>query len=260
MAVDYGGEYVVSQPRSNERARRPQDAGRSVQLDGASLDLLTMGLLTAGFLASLLFTIVYLIEGATRPGYSALVLPISALSLGLQGWIQQLNFGLFGIVTVVTAIGWRRALAGGFGSSSYPIFRIVEGFGLVVAGTFSQDPMAGYNPDHLTLSPSLHGEIHLLSSYVSFASLAAIVILALRFRKEPTWRRWTWPTIVFAFLPIVFIAAFGATYGHVPSGVFERLASSAGLPLGAAIIARLWAQRSRRAPARQTEALAALPR
>ncbi len=69
---------------------------------------------------------------------------------------------------------------------------------------------------------------------------------------EPPWRGWVWPTVLFAILPIAFITAFGATYGHAPAGVFERLASSAGLPFGLAILARLvaqaWLGAGRRAP------------
>ncbi|HET9110712.1 MAG TPA: hypothetical protein VFN78_07805, partial [Ktedonobacterales bacterium] len=43
---------------------------------------LTLGLVSCGGIGALLFTVVYLLEGATRPGYDALRQPISALSLG----------------------------------------------------------------------------------------------------------------------------------------------------------------------------------
>jgi len=48
--------------------------------------------LTCGTIGSLVFTAAYLIEGATRPDYSAWQQPISALSLGPGGWVQQVNF------------------------------------------------------------------------------------------------------------------------------------------------------------------------
>lgn len=47
------------------------------------------------------------------------------------------------------------------------------------------------------------------------------------------------PTVIYAILPIACIAAFGATFGHAPSGVFERLASTGGFPFGLAILGRL---------------------
>ncbi len=58
--------------------------------------------LSCGTLASVLFATTYLIEGATRPYYSALQQPISALSLGPGGWVQQVNFVAFGVVGLRT--------------------------------------------------------------------------------------------------------------------------------------------------------------
>ncbi len=52
--------------------------------------------LSCGTIASVLFTITYLIEGATRLDYSAWQQAISALSLGPGGWVQQVNFVVFG--------------------------------------------------------------------------------------------------------------------------------------------------------------------
>lgn len=149
---------------------------------------------------------------------------------------------VFGLLTIAAAAGWRRALTPGRGATIYPPLRVVEGLGLVVVGIFSQDPMPGYPPGAAVSAPTLHSEIHLIMSYVSFTSLIATVILAWRFWSERGWRGWAWPTALFGLMPIVFIAAFGATYGHSPSGVFERLASSGGLPLGFAILGRLLAQ------------------
>ncbi len=45
--------------------------------------------LSVGVVAAVLFTLIYLIEGVTRPGYNAWPQPVSALSLGPGGWIQQ---------------------------------------------------------------------------------------------------------------------------------------------------------------------------
>jgi len=48
-----------------------------------------------GVAGAVLFTTIYLIEGMTRPDYNALQQPISALSLGPGGWLQQANFILY---------------------------------------------------------------------------------------------------------------------------------------------------------------------
>jgi hypothetical protein len=58
-----------------------------------------------GALAGALFALVYLVEGVTRPGYDAFQQAISALSLGSSGWVQQVNFVVFGLFTILTAYG-----------------------------------------------------------------------------------------------------------------------------------------------------------
>src|SRR5579875_3223827 len=175
----------------------------SSRLDGASLDRLSLLLLVGGGLGTLLFTAVYLIEGATQPGYDVWVQPISSLSLGPGGWVQRANFVLFGATTIgCSAIGWHRALRPGFGTVAYPVLRSIEGAALILLGFFAQDPTGGYPPGvPAPATPSLHGEIHVVLSYVGFVSLLSSLLLARRFAMEPLWRGWVWPTVLFAILP-----------------------------------------------------------
>ena len=63
---------------------------RTVVLAGAPANRLL--LVACGSLGGLVFTAVYLVEGATRPGYDAGTQAISALSLGPGGWVQQVDF------------------------------------------------------------------------------------------------------------------------------------------------------------------------
>src|SRR5215472_2858383 len=84
-------------------------------------------LLTCGTAGSLLFTITYLLEGATRPDYNAWQQAVSALSLGPGGWVQQVNFVFFGLVTIAMAFVWRQILKGDVGATWYPILRGLEG-------------------------------------------------------------------------------------------------------------------------------------
>ena len=60
-------------------------------LAGGAFSVRAWLLLAAGTAGGLAFTGVYLAEGATRAGYDPLAQPISALSLGPGGWVQQLN-------------------------------------------------------------------------------------------------------------------------------------------------------------------------
>src|SRR5260370_35605360 len=79
--------------------------------------------LTVGVAGAVLFTMIYLIEGVTRPGYSAWQQPISALSLGPGGWVQQANFVVFGFCTPFLAWSVHKILKGGAGAITYPLRR-----------------------------------------------------------------------------------------------------------------------------------------
>ena len=66
--------------------------------------------LWAGVVAPLLFTGVYLILGATRPGYEPLRHQVSLLSLGDGGWVQVTSFLVNGALLIVFAIALRARL------------------------------------------------------------------------------------------------------------------------------------------------------
>ncbi len=71
-------------------------------------DQATIWLLTCGVAAPILFIIVFLIDGAVRPGYQLATTPVSQLLLGDRGWLETLNFMLSGLLIVAFAVGLRR--------------------------------------------------------------------------------------------------------------------------------------------------------
>src|SRR5215469_10254511 len=93
-------------------------------------------LLVCGAIGPLLFIVVFLIEGATRPGYNAWRNVVSSLSLGEQGWMQIVNFLVCGALVVSFAIGLRWALSPGAASTWGPILLGAFGLCLVGAGLF----------------------------------------------------------------------------------------------------------------------------
>lgn len=199
--------------------------------------------LSCGTIGSVLFTITYLIEGITRPYYSAWQQAISALSLGPGGWVQQVNFVVFGLIIIWTAFAWRKFLKGGVGATWYPIFRFFEGLGLVVDGFFSQDPAFGYPKGAVLVPPTLHGTIHVIFAFVSITAIAlGLFVLARRFAMEPHWRGWATYSAITGILTIVFIAIFGALTGQhsAIAGLFERLSTGLGTIWGLVFLARLW--------------------
>src|SRR5260370_1932684 len=103
-------------------------------------------LLACGAIAPLLNIGVILILGATRPGYNAWQIPDSNLELGAGGWIQIANYIVTGVLLLGFAIGLRRVLCTGRGSTWEPILLGIYGLTLLVTGLFLTDPVLGYPP------------------------------------------------------------------------------------------------------------------
>lgn len=201
--------------------------------------------LSYGSLAPVLFTAIYLIEGATRPGYDGWRQAISTLSLGPGGWIQQANFVFLGINVLIVASVWRVILRGGVGATWYPLMRGLEGISLIAIGFFSTDPALGYPPGSPTVPAfsTVHGIIHFACLFaIIFAMMVGLFIMARRFWGDPNWRGWATYSIISALLINLFIALFGVTQGHgfEYAGVFERIATNVEAVWGLVLLVRLW--------------------
>ncbi len=189
---------------------------------------LTENLLACGLVAGPLFTLVYLLEGATRDGYSALRHPVSSLALGTHGWMQVVNFLASGSLLVGFGLGARRA---DHWSTWPPQLIGAAGIGLMGAGVFACDPVGGYprgtppRPDR----PSPRGALHQLFSSLVFLGLPALFVLEAR-RGKPFWAAFSSATCA-AFLGSMTLSSAG--FGQAPGfarvgGLFQRVALSAG--------------------------------
>ncbi len=63
----------------------------------------TLAGLWAGVIGPVAFVAVFLVEGLIRPGYDAMRLQVSYLSLGEGGWVQVLSFLVCGGLVVAFA-------------------------------------------------------------------------------------------------------------------------------------------------------------
>lgn len=78
-----------------------------------SYSLATRLLILCGAVGPLLFILVDLIEGATRPGSSVWHNFVSSLSLGDQGWMQIASFLVCGGLTHCFSVGLRQVFSTG---------------------------------------------------------------------------------------------------------------------------------------------------
>lgn len=139
-----------------------------------------------------------------RDEYSPIAEPVSALEAGPNGWVQQVNFVVLGLLTIVFAIGLdrglRRSRAGWIG----PALLGLSGVGNILAAVFPlREDAAG-----LTYDPGGHAVAGIL-----FFLTSALALLALspRLHLDERWRSLAVYTAVAGFL---------ALGGFVVMGVF----------------------------------------
>jgi hypothetical protein len=192
-------------------------------------------LIACGAIGPSLFTVVYLIEGATRPGYDAWRQAASALSLSDQGWVQVINFIVCGLLILGFALGLRQTLRGGRGATWGPILIAAVGAGLVMAGVFVTDPALGYppgTPPGPAVHTTLHGALHwVLGGLVVFSCLpASCFVFARRWVSDAEWRGWALYSVASGVMMIAFFVAFAvASMNNGPAGLFERISLSFGM-------------------------------
>src|SRR3984893_8778873 len=96
-----------------------------------SYPLVTRFLIACGAIGPILFILAFLVEGATRPGYSAWHNFVSDLSLSNQGWMQIANFLICGVLVLCFALGLRQVFQSGKGSVWGPLLLGIFGLSLL---------------------------------------------------------------------------------------------------------------------------------
>ncbi len=195
--------------------------------------LITRILIACGAVGPILFILVFMIDGSTRPGYSQWRNFVSSLSLSNQGWVQIANFVQCGVLVICFAVGLRQLLRSGKGAVGGPLFIGIFGLSLFMAGLFVTDPSLGYPPGSSRNIQTLHGTIHGIMAPIVFCSLAiAIFVLARRFPGDPAWRGWALYSVITGILIVVFFIAClvvalldeKGILPNSPTGLLERIA------------------------------------
>ena len=196
--------------------------------------LVTRLLIAGGAIGPLLFILVFLIQGATRPGYSAWHNYVSSLSTSDQGWEQIANFLVCGLLTFGFAVGLRQVLRTGRGAFWGPILSGIFGVALITAGLFVTDGSLGYPPGTTTSGPqTLHGTIHGVAGLIAFTTLAiTCFVMARRFAGDPNWKGWALYSVLTGIAVIVLFIVFTAVSAldesgalpNSPTGLLQRIA------------------------------------
>jgi hypothetical protein len=145
----------------------------------------------AGMIGPALFVAVFTLEGWLRQGYHPLGMFVSALSLGPRGWIQIVNFIVFGVLFLMFTRGVVIEFRNVRASRSGTILLIIIATCYLLSGPFVTDPAAtlpGYT--------SLHGMLHGIFGAIVFSLMPVSCFVFLRrFREDPKWRSLQWWTL-----------------------------------------------------------------
>lgn len=212
----------------------------------------TRTLLGCGAVGAVLFVLIFLLDGATRPGYDPVYHPVSALSLGNRGWIQIANFVLTGLLMVAFAVGLRRALYPGRGALWGPLLFGAFGLSLVCSGIFVMDPMQEYTPGAPAGIPqdvSWHHIVHDVFGIIVFLSLPiACFVFARRFAAKPARLGWTAYSLITGLALLMLLVAFGTAWENDSpvGGLIQRAMLIVGLGWVALVAVYLMAEYRKR--------------
>jgi hypothetical membrane protein len=132
------------------------------------------GLLAAGIVGAVTFVVVFLVDGATRPGYRPTYHLVSALARGPRGWLQTANFVVCGLLITVSARGIEFATSSGWLSGTIGVF----GLGLVASGIFPMDPIRGYPPGTPDGTPNVLSRGHRWHDFAGFVVFGLLPMAA----------------------------------------------------------------------------------
>lgn len=138
-----------------------------------------------GIVAPILFSAVFMLDGALKPGYSAMSEAVSYLEVGSYGWVQVINFAVMGLLTTGFGLGIALAMRGVIGSRARWLaaaFFALSGAGYLMASLF---PPAAFGQPQTDVVPTLHTVAFEL---VFFGLGPACVTIAVALIRAGRWR------------------------------------------------------------------------
>jgi hypothetical membrane protein len=138
-------------------------------------------LAAAGIAGPIIFGVVGLVQSVLRQDHSLVEHPISALAAGNSGWIQNVNFLLFGLLMIAFAVGLhlgvRPSRSGWVGLA----FLVLSGIGLMWGGVFPATDSAGAFDENRVL--------HIPGFIMTFLGGGiGLVVISRRMARDPRWK------------------------------------------------------------------------
>lgn len=161
----------------------------------------------AGIVGPVLFFVTWMAQELfLTEGFSPLGHPVSALAAWPHGWVQNVNFVVFGVLTIWFAVGLHRGLAPTRFGIAGPVLFAVTGVGLLWAAVF---------PLRLDAAGELVAGLHPVGGAMFFLGTAlALVVISFRLARDPRYARLAVPVRLAGILLIVTAPMMSIYFGR----------------------------------------------
>ena len=179
----------------------------------------------AGMIGPIWFVTLVIVQGILQPDYSHIRMPISALAAWPAGWVQNLNFYVFGTLLAAFTIGMHRAIwPTRFGVVGI-ILLLASCAGMVMAGLF---PWINVNGVPTETPP------HVVAAVLTFlCGSTGLIVLSRRMAADPRWRGLSTYVLATGIVMLVLFIALGGfavdegTPLHEWAGLLQRVLAAA---------------------------------
>jgi len=167
-----------------------------------------------GIIAPILFWVMVIIESILRPGYSQYYNFVSDLGVGPLAIIQNINFIIFGILTISLAIGLRKGLPIQQ-SRSLKIgvwFVILFALGVLLAGVFPESYLSAIPHNYISAT-----------AFVAIIAAQLLIWQGLKNEDRTIWGRYATYSLISGLLSLIFVILLKVAilYGFYP-GLSQR--------------------------------------
>jgi len=138
-------------------------------------------LAAAGVAGPIIFAVVALVQSVLRQDHSLVEHPISALAAGTSGWVQNVNFLLFGLLMIAFAVGLHLGVRPSRWGWVGLAFLVLSGMGLMWGGVFPATDSTGAFDENRVL--------HIPGFIMTFLGGGiGLVVMSRRMARDPRWK------------------------------------------------------------------------
>jgi hypothetical membrane protein len=167
-----------TQRGKGEHQMEVQQGGASHVLERGST---IAALAAAGIAGPIIFAVVGLVQSVLRQDHNLVAHPISALAAGPSGWVQNVNFLLFGLLMIAYAVGLHLGVRPSRWGAVGFAFLVLSGIGLMWGGLFpATDATGAFDEDRV---------LHIPGFIMTFLGGGiGLIAMSRRMARDPRWK------------------------------------------------------------------------